>query len=326
MKKLDESSPLKTLVFATEGKQSNFSRVNCNKHLDFSPKFQRIFHENNEVIELTYDEPRPALSSKNLCEKNFLSLLEEGGDEGIFGRKDKRSSTIMNFSDRKLNDDLKGGWLCPSCRNFNIEKNKNCGKCQKSPNKFQSFLDNKENIEPGNLSPIYPKKEINFDGSKDTCPQQTHPTNTMPNPPPMERSAKDKKKKLTERVGDWVCIKCKNLNFSFRVICNRCELPKTENDFLYEKYSNIANLNKIQEIFNKQSHLNQNYVNYINNQCYQSMAPKQFFPVQMMVNNSVLNKPYYGNMVPNQVNQMGMPCNGYNVNLRGNFIPNNYYK
>jgi hypothetical protein len=26
-----------------------------------------------------------------------------------------------------------------------------------------------------------------------------------------------------ERVGDWVCINCANLNFSFRNNCNRCQ-------------------------------------------------------------------------------------------------------
>jgi hypothetical protein len=37
------------------------------------------------------------------------------------------------------------------------------------------------------------------------------------------------KKKLQERDGDWNCSRCKNLNFSFRVICNRCNSSKTEN-------------------------------------------------------------------------------------------------
>ena len=26
-----------------------------------------------------------------------------------------------------------------------------------------------------------------------------------------------------ERVGDWVCLSCDNLNFSFRDVCNRCD-------------------------------------------------------------------------------------------------------
>ncbi|MCQ2820327.1 MAG: hypothetical protein MJ252_23925 [archaeon] len=39
----------------------------------------------------------------------------------------------------------------------------------------------------------------------------------------------DKKKKpLIERKGDWSCPKCRNLNFAFRLICNRCQLPKTD--------------------------------------------------------------------------------------------------
>ena len=37
-----------------------------------------------------------------------------------------------------------------------------------------------------------------------------------------------KKKPFQERAGDWVCLKCKNLNFSFRVVCNRCQCAKDD--------------------------------------------------------------------------------------------------
>ena len=33
-----------------------------------------------------------------------------------------------------------------------------------------------------------------------------------------------------ERVGDWVCFSCSNLNFSFRKICNRCKISREESD------------------------------------------------------------------------------------------------
>jgi hypothetical protein len=31
---------------------------------------------------------------------------------------------------------------------------------------------------------------------------------------------------FTGRTGDWTCNNCRNLNFAFRVVCNRCKLPK----------------------------------------------------------------------------------------------------
>ena len=29
-----------------------------------------------------------------------------------------------------------------------------------------------------------------------------------------------------DKEGDWSCIYCKNLNYSFRSVCNRCKIPK----------------------------------------------------------------------------------------------------
>lgn len=36
------------------------------------------------------------------------------------------------------------------------------------------------------------------------------------------------KKPLVEKPGDWICINCHNLNFSFRTKCNRCHLAKKQ--------------------------------------------------------------------------------------------------
>ena len=41
-------------------------------------------------------------------------------------------------------------------------------------------------------------------------------------------SSTEGKKLLKERVGDWVCLNCNNLNFRFRENCNRCEKHKLE--------------------------------------------------------------------------------------------------
>lgn len=45
-----------------------------------------------------------------------------------------------------------------------------------------------------------------------------------------------KGKVFKERAGDWVCFKCNNLNFSFRVICNRCKIDKSESEKLNRDY------------------------------------------------------------------------------------------
>ena len=42
-----------------------------------------------------------------------------------------------------------------------------------------------------------------------------------------EKEEKERKKK--EAKGDWICQKCNNLNFGFRKVCNRCQIPRNNN-------------------------------------------------------------------------------------------------
>lgn len=44
-----------------------------------------------------------------------------------------------------------------------------------------------------------------------------------------------KPKQFARREGDWICNSCKNLNFAFRINCNRCHLPKAESEKMQEK-------------------------------------------------------------------------------------------
>ena len=45
----------------------------------------------------------------------------------------------------------------------------------------------------------------------------------------MHNNNKNEKKPFDKREGDWLCPKCHNLNFAFRLVCNRCQLPKPNN-------------------------------------------------------------------------------------------------
>ena len=50
-----------------------------------------------------------------------------------------------------------------------------------------------------------------------------------------ELKKKKKKQEFVEREGDWSCYRCKNINFSFRNICNKCKLPKEESEKKFEE-------------------------------------------------------------------------------------------
>lgn len=94
----------------------------------------------------------------------------------------------------------KQGWICHSCKNFNYESRVKCNRCQKIPLK-EVKLNQVQNVKITNE---------NLDDSK--------------------------KIKLTEREGDWSCVKCKNLNFAFRIKCNRCQITKHDNNKLIEEF------------------------------------------------------------------------------------------
>ena len=90
-----------------------------------------------------------------------------------------------------------GGWVCSICQNYNFYGRMRCNRCNKD--KCQGDFEGK---------PLHLQR---FDEQNSA-----------------EANLKKKKKMLAERVGDWVCAFCKNLNFSFRKQCNRCLKLKEE--------------------------------------------------------------------------------------------------
>ena len=52
------------------------------------------------------------------------------------------------------------------------------------------------------------------------------------------------KKNFEVRDGDWICSKCNNLNFSFRIKCNRCSLPKELSKNMQLPNQNMPNQNQ----------------------------------------------------------------------------------
>ena len=84
--------------------------------------------------------------------------------------------------------------------------------------------------------------------------------NNLNEPKPMIQPQKSyqpyqkKKKNFEIREGDWNCFDCHNLNFSFRVKCNRCGLAKEMSDKKCEEY-------KMNMMRNMMNNNNANYFN-----------------------------------------------------------------
>lgn len=121
------------------------------------------------------------------------------------------------------------------------------------------------------------------------------------------------KKPFVEREGDWVCIKCKNLNFSFRLICNRCQMPKIESDKMFNQYmNNLINYVKFNDILQNKNLGNQP-INLLNNQGF--------------VNNNNINisNNYYNTDINNQKvmrnnDLRNIQCNGFPNKQLGLFM------
>ena len=126
------------------------------------------------------------------------------------------------------------GWICDQCNNFNYDTRNKCNRCgiPKSPKK---------------ISKMKRKNELKRQEEQEKLKSQNQ--------------IKNKNQKIKERRGDWICAKCGNLNFSFRLVCNRCQLVKTQSDFILQRINLFNNQNFQMGNFN-----NGNFNNNLNSQ------------------------------------------------------------
>lgn len=112
----------------------------------------------------------------------------------------------------------KQGWICHSCKNFNFESKPGilnmtlgrtkCNRCNRLP---QQTLCN--------------KNESKF-SSTEKAARIRKKRSTMKESLKHKNFDKSTNRERDERSGDWTCFVCKNLNFSFRAKCNRCQSSK----------------------------------------------------------------------------------------------------
>lgn len=101
------------------------------------------------------------------------------------------------------------------------------------PKKFKNFIDeDKQNEEKKiNNKDKHKKKEKKNNPFKNKFDDDVEPTIMLTMTNIEERT----KLPLEIRVGDWICLYCNNLNFSFRIKCNRCGLLRKSSTYLLKK-------------------------------------------------------------------------------------------
>jgi ABC-type antimicrobial peptide transport system permease subunit len=203
----------------------------------------KIKYEDDEEIETKIIGVYQTYNNQNNNDKNFEYFRNFLKKEKEKKKKEKKENEKDNKENLNLKEEEyifekfgKRGWQCSSCNNFNFESRIKCNRCQEIKN-------------PKTLEQI--KKELE------------------------EKNLNDKKKKpLIERKGDWQCPKCHNLNFAFRLQCNRCHLSK--DIYLSHQNKNQQQNNKFVFINNQNQNLNivsnmyncrgkSNNINFINN-------------------------------------------------------------
>ena len=209
--------------------------------LNIYPDFKNIMQtfedstndEMPKIINIKKDEEKLNESLKEKEEEKINEINNEFVKEEkkieikIEPQKGKDNYKEMDKEEYVFEKFGKLGWECEICNNFNFESRTICNRCE-APK------------QPKSLEQIKLENE--------------------------QKSGEKKKKPLIERKGDWQCPLCHNLNFAFRVSCNRCKLPK-------EMYLNMSM---------KQQKINENINNNLNNQ--NNFIPQM--PKNQIINNN----------------------------------------
>ena len=233
-----------------ENKEINNYNILQNIEVLIPKEISNILEKKEEAENFTQKEEeminKVAINEEdNNKEKENYELKErkqekEQDNEKIIKEKEINKEKKMEKEEYVFEKFGKLGWECEKCNNFNFESRTICNRCE-APK------------QPKSLEQIKIENE--------------------------QKNGEKKKKPLIERKGDWQCPLCHNLNFAFRVSCNRCKLPKE----VYIKLT-MQQQKMNENMINNNINLQNNYVPQINQMAQIPQIPQ--IPQTQIINNT----------------------------------------
>jgi len=248
-------------------------RVTKPNKLMSSPKANNSTNNINKILKSNSDITHNKSPERSFNKENFRFSSKNYFLRKYPSEKEKLNLNLENYYSYNYlpmkvnltnNFPMNSNEFCDSNNKFNSPHNDSLGnkngffaKNRVAFNMFNNCISNSnskyniysssinENLSTKSTSPInfdlkpnyeklsYSNKNLNLNLSR-KCSQneETNSNNKHNN----NNFNKQKNYRFVERQGDWICIKCKNLNFSFRVICNRCKLPKSDTQQFYDEH------------------------------------------------------------------------------------------
>ena len=209
---------------------------------EFSIKYPKIIKDIN--MNLNVENSFEKKDSNNINENCFVNKDNinnnsnkniNNNDEIEKGKiKDEEKSIVFDIKDKskELKSSIFSSKFIPKKKSNNIENIKPKEEKEKEKEK------NSQNFKV--------KEKNNRASLKNKFDDEVEPTLMLP----LTNWEEKTKLPLEIRVGDWICLYCNNLNFSFRKKCNRCGLFRKSSTLLLKhqyfnnKYQNMENFNK----------------------------------------------------------------------------------
>ena len=134
---------------------------------------------------------------------------------------------------------VSGDWNCHKCNNLNFAFRYSCNKCKtEKPEQPQSLFNSALFLDIGGTD-YFQTENKGFDFMNEPIsakpltemslnaePRIVNGDVVMRDKSQVEKIMSQVKRPDSGRNGDWVCLRCNNLNFAFRKNCNKCRHKK----------------------------------------------------------------------------------------------------